>query len=179
MKKKFRPSEITFLSIGFFLIVTSWFFMINDLSLAKLFNMRANPGDPFQAQYYQKLEPETEKPRVEKPVALRKIKAEDEANEDAIYLLSPASQAIIVSSSTEDPPPPLKFEFEVYPKDTQVHFELTRKGQTILSKDVLDNSQGRYKIQVEAQAPGVYQWQVKTLEKTSELRQLTIKRKHS
>jgi hypothetical protein len=183
--RKFRRSEVFFIVVGLLLIAASLVLLMNDISLVRFFNLHLSLGDPFTASYYSKPNSappaSTPVPAVSSPTpGSERLSAPDRSdpNEISIYLTAPANQAIIPTPKNPKTPAVLVFKFEIYPKSTKAVLELRYKNEVVLSQAVDPNSQTPGEIHIPLPKPGLYQWQVKTLDKTSELRTLVINEKH-
>jgi hypothetical protein len=175
--KKFRTSEIVFMSIGLGLMASSFFLLVNNISLVKFFNIHHAPGDPFQASYYS--EPLTSPVKAATPAPTpipTPVPVVSESTRLSLYLLSPLNRAVIThakkSAGTHEK---VLFKFEVYPKNSPVTFELLLKDQVIYSNSVPTSETVSREISVEIEKAGLYRWRVKAADITSEIRTFTLK----
>jgi hypothetical protein len=175
--KKFRTSEIVFMSIGLGLMMSSFFLLANNISLVKFFNLHQAPGDPFQASYYS--EPVASPVMAQTPTPTpipTPVPVVTESTKLSLYLVSPLNQAVIThakkSAGTHEK---VLFKFEAYPKNSPVTFELLLKDQIIYSNSVPSSDTVKREISVEIEKAGLYQWRVKATDIISEIRTFTLR----
>jgi len=181
--KKFRRSELSFLVVGLILIMSSIVLLVNNISLVKFFNLKLVSSDPFEAYYYTV---PNASPTPQMPLSTPTPQAQsvtpaplvEESKELSIYMVSPINQALIQVQKNRKSANTLLFKFEVYPKNTSATLEMLYKDKVVLTKDVTGSSTGSYEISIPIPDPGLYQWRVKAIDKTSELRSFVINEKH-
>ena len=169
--KKFRNSEIFFLTLGTVLVAIALIFLHFDISVAKFLNLNLEHGDPFQASYTAPALPAaTPPPTVTAPTPHPVL----DPPEASIFLTYPANQAVMTKMGNPQKGYPIKFKFEVYPRFTPCSIELIFKDKTVITKEINGSGTGTYAISVLIKKPGLYQWRIKTSEISSELRTVTI-----
>jgi hypothetical protein len=172
-KIRFRMSEWLFLTFGMFLMLSSLFLLKNDYSLVMLFNLHLSPGDPFEASYYTAPAP-TALPAPVASAASTPTPVLAESSKVSVYLLSPANQSVVQKSKKSGRPTSLTFKFEVEPKASAATFELLFRNQVVKSFAEAGNASGIHEISLPFSKPGLYQWRVKAIDITSELRTVII-----
>ncbi len=169
--KKFRNSELFFITFGLVLISASVLFLRFDLSFTQFLNLNREHRDPFQASYTAPPLPSaTPAPTVTAPTPVPAL----EPPEASIYLTFPANQAVLTKMGNPKTGYPIRFKFEVYPKFTPCTFELLFKDKVVITKELKGSATGTFELSVLIRKPGLYQWRIKTLDNTSELRTITI-----
>jgi hypothetical protein len=179
MKNRMRKSELFFIIISLLMTVGSLGLIYSGTSLLK-FNPEV-PEDPFASNYKQAPLP-TPTPTPEPTPVLSPTPILDATgipvavkNIQKAYLLFPAARAVLTKTGSKAKGYPIKFKFEVDPKNTPCTFVLNFKGALVISKPLEGSPTGSYQVSILIRKPGLYTWQVKTAESESELREVTIK----
>jgi hypothetical protein len=176
MKTSLRKSEWFFIILGSSLTLVSSFLLFTGTSFLKT---EAVSEDPFVATYvHAPLPTPTPTPTPSPspiqtldangiPVSMKKIQK--------AYLIFPAARAVLTKTGNAKKGYPIKFKFEVDPKDTAAVFILNFKNELVISKPLNGSPTGSYEVSILIRKPGLYTWQIKTDTFESEIREVIIK----
>lgn len=186
-RSQLRRSEVFFSVLGAVMTAGSLFLLFGGVSLVSISAEVAK--DPFETQYkaeaIPQITPVPEADPVATPAANPFTAATPILDSNGVpvavkslekaYLLFPAARAVLTKTGNKVKGYPIKFRFEVDPKDIDCTFVLTYQGEIVISKELKDSPTGSYQVSILIRKPGLYIWQVKTSKFESELREVTIK----